>query len=133
MDGYAVVTLLAGLALRLGVPLAVTGLLIWLLRRLDAFWQAEGEQQGALKLAAGTGPHCWGIRGCDLDQRVVCPAYLHPDTPCWQHFRGRDGNLRETCLVCDFFRQVPARGSAPRALETQDLQQVRSDSRRTDA
>jgi hypothetical protein len=28
--------------------------------------------------------------------------------PCWQVFRGKDGQLQERCLACEIFRRSPA-------------------------
>ncbi len=113
---------LAGFLLRLAIPVGITTLLAWLLRRLDARWQREAEQQRMRNIAltsvpspqiwgeegkGGEGLRCWQVRNCPLALRDVCPAYAHPEIPCWQAFRNGGGQLKEECLDCDIFRQAP--------------------------
>jgi hypothetical protein len=102
-DPITVVAVVAAFLVRFGLPLALTALAIWLLRRLDAHWQAEGTQGALVPL----GPRCWEVHGCAPEKRAVCPAFLNSGIPCWQQFRDQQGNLRQSCLVCDFFRLVP--------------------------
>lgn len=103
---HALVTIAVGLTIRLGIPIALTALLILILRRLDERWQAQARQEPlALPLARNTG--CWDVKKCSAEQRARCSAYAHPDTPCWQHFRARDGTLRKSCLGCDVFLKAP--------------------------
>ncbi len=93
-----------GLLVRIGVPaLALVGM-VWVMRRLDAHWQAEAQRPAPLPPAD---PPCWEARACAPDRRVQCAAYLNPETPCWQQFRDRAGNLRAGCLACEFFAAVP--------------------------
>jgi hypothetical protein len=101
---------LAGLLLRYGIPFALTGLLAWLLRQLDARWQAEAERERRRLSAVGADMRqvrCWETLHCPPERRETCPAYAHPETPCWQVFRDRDGRLREACLSCDVFLEAP--------------------------
>ena len=107
MDG--VVTLALGLVLRLGIPLVLTILLVRWLRRLDEGWQAEAEAQRA-QAEGTTRPRnigCWEIKGCAPEQKAVCQAFAHPETPCWQLFREGDGHLQERCLGCEVFKDAP--------------------------
>jgi hypothetical protein len=100
---------LLGLVLRIGLPLGATALVIWLLRRLDAHWQAEAERQCARAPAAVKPPvPCWVMNNCPAERRAVCPAFAHPEVPCWQYFRDGHGHLREACLLCRVFRSTPA-------------------------
>jgi hypothetical protein len=104
MEINAFVLFLLGTLLRIGIPVAVTILVIALLRRLDRRWQ---KQNLALPVvAAGTRP-CWEIKGCSEEKRKGCAAAAKPDVPCWQVFRSKNGTLRENCLGCDVFRQAP--------------------------
>jgi len=41
MDLNAVAALLIGVLIRFGIPILITALVVWSLRRLDARWQAE--------------------------------------------------------------------------------------------
>ncbi len=105
------VTIAVGLTIRLGVPIALTALLIFVLRRLDERWQAQArEERLAVPLARNTG--CWDVKKCSAEQRARCSAYAHPDSPCWQHFRSETGALRESCLGCDVFLKAPIPGAA---------------------
>lgn len=99
-----IVAILIGLLLRLGAPIGVMALLAWWLKRLDARWQREAEAARASRRLPAAGPPCWDQRGCPPERRSVCPAFLRPEEPCWQHFRATDGQLRESCLVCQVFR-----------------------------
>ncbi len=107
---FQVAVLLFGLILRLGIPLGVTMLLGWVLRRLDAQWQREGE---ALRPAATAseedlfGLPCWQIRDCPAAVREACPAYRQSEIPCWELLRGPDGRLQQKCLSCQVFRSAP--------------------------
>ncbi|OGO71204.1 MAG: hypothetical protein A2Z37_07190 [Chloroflexi bacterium RBG_19FT_COMBO_62_14] len=107
----ALIAVLTGLVVRFGIPLGLTALAAWGLRRLDAHWQAEGEtlRQRAHSLgAAGHQVRCWEIRDCPAEERESCLAYGRADVPCWQVFRETGGRLPEPCLTCHVFRDVPA-------------------------
>ena len=98
-----VITFLLGLLVRLGLPIAVTAVLLVLLHRLDQRWQKE-----ALALpVVPAGKPCWEIKGCPEQAKKDCPALLQPLKPCWQVFREKDGVMKEACLGCDVFRQAP--------------------------
>ncbi len=93
-----------GMALRLGLPVVLTALLIVLLRKLDARWQQEGATQSP-RLAGNT--RCWDQHNCSIEKQAACPAYAQPEAPCWQLFRNREGFLREECIGCETFRKAP--------------------------
>jgi hypothetical protein len=94
--------LLAGLLVRLAIPLAATGILIYLLRRLDAHWQAEAALGPVLveKVA------CWKVKGCSAEQRKNCVA-ASSTLPCWQVYRQPNGYLQEKCISCEVFIDAP--------------------------
>ena len=95
---------IAGFALRLAIPIAITAIAIYFLRRLDVRWQAEAEDQ--LLLPAVEKPKCWEVHKCPPEKRQACPGYLS-EQPCWQTFRKENGYLQERCLGCDVFRKAP--------------------------
>jgi hypothetical protein len=98
-----VLTFLTGLLLRLGIPIAITVLLLGWLHHLDKRWQKE-----ALALpVVPAGKPCWEVKGCSEDKKKNCAAAARADIPCWQVFRTRDGVMKEACLGCDVFRQAP--------------------------
>ncbi len=98
---FAVIT---GFALRLAIPIAITAIAIYFLRRLDTRWQAEAEEQ--LLLPVVEKPKCWEVNGCTPEMRATCVGY-QSDQPCWQAFREENGYLKERCLGCDVFRKAP--------------------------
>jgi hypothetical protein len=93
---------LAGLALRLAVPIGVTALVVILLRRLDLRWQAEA----ALQHTAAPAQPCWKLKDCPEQKHANCPA-ASQNVPCWQVFRQKNGYLQEACLGCEVFRRAP--------------------------
>ena len=60
-----------------------------------------------LAAVTASNPGCWDIKNCSAEQRANCKAHAHPETPCWQLFRERDGRLQERCVGCDVFRKAP--------------------------
>jgi len=98
----SLLAILAGLLVRLAVPIAGTAILIYFLRKLDARWQAEARLQ-PLPVQK---PECWKIKGCPPADRKNCAAASSP-LPCWQVYRLPNGYLHEDCLTCDVFRDAP--------------------------
>ena len=103
----AALSVLLGLLLRIGIPVAITILVVILLRRLDEKWQKESR---ALPLVPGEA-HCWEVTECPIDQRQKCAAMISPEGPCWQVFRSKDGDLNEACLDCKVFQQASVPGT----------------------
>ncbi|OGN74384.1 MAG: hypothetical protein A2X25_05710 [Chloroflexi bacterium GWB2_49_20] len=99
-------SIVIGLVLRIGLPIAVTALVIIFLRRLDNRWKAEARENLLVPVAAYSKP-CWEVKNCSQEQMKACPAAKHTASPCWQFFRTEQGILKETCLGCDVFRQAP--------------------------
>lgn len=101
-------TLLIGFAVRIGLPLLITALVVWALKRLDAHWQAEAlaERQAKLQAAAQACPVCWQVRQCSPEQRQACPAFQNAQRqPCWQTKRDLNhGQLPAQCFDCDVFQ-----------------------------
>jgi hypothetical protein len=100
----AVLAVITGFALRLAIPIAITALAIYFLRRLDARWKKEAE--GQLLYPVVEKPKCWEINGCNAEKRATCIGYQSKQ-PCWQAFRQENGYLQEHCLRCDVFRKAP--------------------------
>jgi hypothetical protein len=110
MEGIVgTLAVIGGILLRFGVPIALTALLAWALRRLDARWQLDAEHQRAAQAAPAWKPStpCWQVNQCSQEQRNKCPAFTDVNTPCWQHFRNGRGELPQKCLGCDIFRMAP--------------------------
>jgi hypothetical protein len=103
MDTMAAFTVLCfSLLLRLALPVAITFVLVYFLRKLDARWQVEGELQPGFVQK----PECSKIRGCSPEQRQGCVAFSSP-LPCWQVFRLPNGYLSEKCISCKVFIDAP--------------------------
>lgn len=104
------VAVITGLLLRFGLPIAVTALVVWILRTLDARWQAEAEKVRVRPHSLGADVRqvrCWETRDCPPEKRDSCPALSQPEKPCWQIFRDDQGRLLEPCLDCEVFREAP--------------------------
>ena len=101
-DSAAALAILTGLALRLAVPILITGLAVLTLSRLDRRWQIEAKA-GPLKVKK---TQCWKTQACLPAQRKDCPGYRSP-LPCWQAFRLQNGYLNEKCLSCPVLIQAP--------------------------
>jgi hypothetical protein len=97
----SLLTILVGLLVRLAIPIAVTALLIVVLRKLDAHWQMEAQKPSAIEK-----PECWKINGCPPEQIANCKGAASP-LPCWQAYRLPNGYLREECLSCKVFTDAP--------------------------
>jgi hypothetical protein len=127
MDPISEVVAVTGLlALRVGVPLAVTGLITWGLHRLDARWQAEAEarqataevsagrvQPGAFKAPQAATTPCWKLRNCSEASRANCAACKEPNLPCWMARLRADGRLPGPCYGCALFRLRPRLATVP--------------------
>lgn len=98
---FSFLMILAGLVLRLAIPIALTAILILFLRKLDARWQSEVELPVLVEK-----PQCWEIKGCSPEQQSNCVAG-QSQLPCWQTYRLPNGYLREECLSCEVFRKAP--------------------------
>jgi hypothetical protein len=100
-------TVVAGLLLRIGIPLGVTLLVGWLILRMDARWQAEAaetlEIQNALFETATPDslPTCWEYMNCPPRIRENCPAYAETEIPCWELLRA-NGSLQPNCRGCTY-------------------------------
>jgi hypothetical protein len=95
--------MIAGLLLRLAIPLGLTAILIILLRKLDARWQAEAH----LPTLAAQKVECWKFKNCTAEQRADCVG-ANSALPCWQAKRLPNGYLLEECLTCEVFTKAPA-------------------------
>ena len=99
----SLLAVLAGILLRLAIPIAATTLLIIILRKLDARWQAEAE----LQPLSVNKPECWKINNCPPEEVKNCPGANSP-LPCWQVYRLPNGYLQKECLSCKVFISTPA-------------------------
>jgi predicted nucleic acid-binding protein len=103
MDTNAILALILGLTMRLGLPLLATLLVVIGLRQLDIRWQKEAELEREL-LVRDEEP-CWKELGLAMDEIKAKAA--ESGKPCWQIHRLSNGYLREACLDCDVFINAP--------------------------
>ena len=97
----SLLAILVGLLVRLAIPIAITALLIIVLRKLDARWQVEAQKPVTIEK-----PECWKAKGCPPEQVANCKGATSP-LPCWQAYRLPNGYLREECLSCKVFTDAP--------------------------
>lgn len=109
----AFLVLVFGLLVRLALPIAITFILVYFLRKLDERWQVQA-QLGPLSVQK---PECWKIKGCSPEQQKNCVARTSP-LSCWQVFRLPNGYLQEECLSCEVFinAPIPALKAEPRRM-----------------
>jgi hypothetical protein len=97
-----------GFGLRFVVPVVLTIVVIWWFRRLDDGWKKEAERIVEVENRPRPGnPGCWKFNHCSPEDRAKCRAFAHPDQPCWQVFRAKDGRMLDRCLACQVFRTAP--------------------------
>ncbi len=106
----SVLVVFAGLILRLAIPIAITAIGIYFLRRLDLRWQTEAQVELLLPVVEKT--KCWEINDCSDEMKEDCAGY-QSEEPCWQALRKGNGYLQEQCLGCDIFQQAPNPTLAP--------------------
>ena len=108
-----VLVILFGLLLRLAIPIVITVVAVYFLKRLDKRWQAEARQYVVSQPVPTAAPiPCWEWKNCTAEKRSACQAFQNTSTPCWQLFRDEKGQLREGCIGCDVFRKAPIPASA---------------------
>jgi len=98
----SLLAVIAGLLIRLALPILGTGILIYCLRKLDVYWQKEAQ----LTPVPAQKIECWKIKGCSPEQEKICIAAAS-SLPCWQVFRLPNGYLREKCISCEVFTRAP--------------------------
>ncbi len=94
---------LTGIVLRLVLPLTLTALVVFALRKLDARWQAEAELEKKLLIKDET--PCWKEQDLSMDK--IRQMSTVSGKPCWQTKRLPNGYLREECLDCEVFLSAP--------------------------
>lgn len=99
----SIIPLLVGLFLRLGIPILISFIVFFLLKRLDNRWQNEIIN---LPINNKNQRPCWEVKNCKDEMRKQCPASSQPEVPCWQLFRAKSGILKENCLECQVFRSA---------------------------
>ncbi len=104
MNTTSILVVLTGLFVRLAIPLLVTAFVVLMLRKLDARWQTEAEQERKALLVKDETP-CWKEQGLPMEEIQLRAS--KSEQPCWQIHRLSNGYLREACLDCDVFLSAP--------------------------
>jgi hypothetical protein len=99
----SILAVLLGVVLRLLVPITITALIVYGLRKLDARWQEEAKQE--LKTLVVDEMPCLKLQGISVEQMKL-RASLSAQ-PCWQVQRSHNGHLSEACLNCEVFLDAP--------------------------
>ena len=111
MNEFSVIlTLIAGFLLRFGIPIGITALLVYALRRLDQKWQREVElaaQPELVQVSLFDKIRCWATNECSQEIRETCPAFIESGRPCWQVHRDVSGEMQPKCLECPVFQAAP--------------------------
>ena len=103
----AIANLVAVIGLRFLIPVAVTISIVYILRKLDARWQAEAEERFSHSAPVLEGPRCFDVKNCSPEQKAKCIA-ANQSQPCWQVFRNENnGLLKEKCISCQYFADMP--------------------------
>jgi len=95
--------------LRFGLPVIVTLILIAAFSKLDSRWKEEALSRRVDLVQEQVIPmiKCWVFHDCPSERREICPAYQQKQIPCWQTFRDKYGTLKDGCLGCDVFNEIP--------------------------
>jgi hypothetical protein len=91
--------------LRFGLPILGTALVVFLFKQLDHRWQRETIDRRASLGASAMLPivQCWAENNCPTEKCQNCVAFQDQGKPCWQHYRAKDGTLKEECFDCRVF------------------------------
>lgn len=102
--------LLAMFAVRLGIPVAGTILICYVLNRLSERRAAQLAQERKLRRKAlGQAQpvvralHCWEIKRCDEEKRDACPAHQRENLPCWLALQLAGVPLSAECHTCAMY------------------------------
>ena len=95
--------------LRFGFPILATVLIVRFFKWLDQRWQRETLERRPSMGAEAMLPiiQCWSMNNRPEGTCQNCLAYQDQSKPCWQHFRMKDGCLKEECIDCKVFRGAP--------------------------
>lgn len=111
--------------LRLAVPLAITFVIAYYLRRLDAKWEKELQKEKTqteattpslatpvLQMSTNVtiptakdlfGVPCWRLHNCQQTRKEQCAAFQNPELPCWWARFRAEGHIPRQCYTCQIF------------------------------
>lgn len=105
---------IAGLILRIGLPVGLTFLLAHFLRKLDSRWREEAEQkviekkhleQQQILLNLWLDQPCYSIMNCSNELKKNCKAYNQRTKPCWEVNRS-NGSMSQRCKDCAYRKEI---------------------------
>lgn len=100
---YSLLAILTGLAVRLALPILLTVTAVYFLRKLDAYWQKQAEEELAHPAEVA---QTWDLKDCPIEKRSDHPVATS-SLPCWQTHRLPNGYLNDDCLSCEVFHDAP--------------------------
>lgn len=109
-----IAAVIAGLLLRIGLPVGLTFLLAHFLRKLDSRWREEAEQQVVerkkleqqqILLNLWLDQPCYSIMNCSDEQKQNCDAYNQREKPCWEINRS-NGSMAQRCKDCQYRKEL---------------------------
>ena len=115
MDGVTIFGgVILGFLIRIGIPVVLTMLLAWILRKLDAQWRDDAisyreeaitkAEQDIYYTIWARNP-CWENNDCSPETRLKCKAYQQNEKPCWEVYR-TNGSYSKNCESCEFREKV---------------------------
>ena len=105
---------IAGILLRIGVPVGITFLLGSFLRKLDTRWREEAKQeaieaqlidQRQTLLNLWLDQPCHEIRNCSEEERKDCRAVNQTEQLCWESHQV-NGVLASSCQECEYRQEL---------------------------
>ena len=98
--------MILGILLRIAVPIIVTILFVYLLKKLDERWKSESDiGTGQADQSGNIG--CWDVNNCPAEKRVGMQGLPKPGHPLLAGVPGRKWQITRSCIGCDVFRHAP--------------------------
>lgn len=112
MDEVGTIIVISLFLLRIGIPLAITFLITYLIdrfvtgkspaRTIDAE-TPEMDQEAPFFVP------CWESKDCPPEKHAACQVTNRPGIPCWLTMQLTKGHLSTECLDCPVFHQTHVR------------------------
>jgi len=109
MDEFTItISMVLGILVRIGIPVGLTAILAFFLKRLDSKWREEARQvqpgDGLLRDIWLNNP-CWGETDCVEEQREKCAVFNQKKEPCWEVYR-ENGSMQSKCQECEYRKEL---------------------------
>lgn len=112
MDEIGTIIVISLCLFRIGIPLAITFLLTYLIDRFVTGKSTAKRSDAETPEAAEPVPvfvPCWEMTDCPPEKRAACQAISRPGVPCWLTMQLTSGHLSDECLDCPVFHHTHAR------------------------